>query len=79
MNGYEAGGEAPKRLFPRMGAWGMLLPALVWTAAFFAMPLFVMILYSFWQRADMELVTELSTANYEAFVLSASFVESLLN
>ncbi len=59
--------------------WGFLLPALVWTLVFFAMPLVIMGCYSFWQRSGMTLVTEFTTANYEAFFAKSYFLQSLVN
>jgi spermidine/putrescine transport system permease protein len=59
--------------------WGFLLPALVWTLVFFAMPLAIMGCYSFWQRSGMTLVTEFTTANYEAFFAKSFFLQSLVN
>ena len=63
----------------RIQTWGFLLPALVWTLVFFAMPLVIMGCYSFWQRSGMTLVTEFTTANYEAFFAKSYFLQSLVN
>ena len=60
-------------------AWGLLLPALLWTVAFFVMPLVIMALYSVWQRVGMTLVTEFSLANYRAFFEKSYFWGSLIN
>ncbi|MEM7222406.1 MAG: ABC transporter permease [Pseudomonadota bacterium] len=59
--------------------WGLLLPALLWTCAFFAMPLVIMALYSLWQRAGVKLVTEISLGNYEKFFAKSYFFQSLIN
>lgn len=59
--------------------WGLLLPAVLWTVAFFAMPLAIMGLYSLWRRAGMELVTDFSLANYGNFFAKAFFLRSLIN
>ncbi len=59
--------------------WGFLLPAVLWTAAFFAMPLAIMALYSLWQRAGTTLVREFTTANYQAFFAKSYFLQSLVN
>ena len=59
--------------------WGFLLPALVWTLVFFAMPLVSRGGYSFWQRSGMTLVTDFTTANYEAFFAKSFFLQSLVN
>jgi spermidine/putrescine transport system permease protein len=63
----------------RIQTWGFLLPALVWTLVFFAMPLVIMGCYSFWQRSGMTLVTEFTTTNYEAFFAKSYFLQSLVN
>ena len=60
-------------------AWGLLLPALLWTAAFFAMPLVIMGLYSLWRRVGMTLVHDVSLANYEKFFATPAFYGSLIN
>ena len=60
-------------------AWGLLLPALIWTVAFFAMPLVIMALYSVWQRVGMKLVTDFTLANYGAFFAKSYLLDSLIN
>ena len=60
-------------------AWGFLFPALAWTAAFFAMPLAIMALYSIWQRVGMKLVREPSLVNYEKFFAKSYLLQSLVN
>jgi spermidine/putrescine transport system permease protein len=60
-------------------AWGFLAPALLWTAAFFVMPLVIMGLYSFWQRSGIKLVTDFSLGNYQAFFAKSFFFEALVN
>jgi spermidine/putrescine transport system permease protein len=59
--------------------WALLAPALVWTVAFFVMPLLIMATYSLWQRAGMKLVRSLSLSNYEKFFEKSYFVGSLVN
>jgi len=59
--------------------WGLLLPALAWTLAFFAAPLAIMACYSLWRRGAAGLVTEATLANYRAFFEKTYFVEALLN
>jgi ABC-type spermidine/putrescine transport system permease subunit I len=61
------------------GGWGFVLPALLWTVAFFAMPLAIMGLYSLWQRVGMKLVTDFTTVNYENFFAKSFFFQSLVN
>jgi spermidine/putrescine transport system permease protein len=60
-------------------AWGFLLPALVWTLAFFAAPLVIMLVYSLWQRSGVKLVKDFTTANYEKFFAKSFFFDSLVN
>ncbi len=57
--------ESPRRRSGPGRAWGLLLPALLWTVAFFVMPLVIMGLYSLWQRVGTKLVTDLTLGNYE--------------
>ena len=61
------------------GAWALLLPALIWTVAFFAMPLAVMAIYSLWQRVGVKLVRDPTTANYEKFFGKSFLFDSLVN
>lgn len=70
-------GETPGRGNAR--AWGLLLPALLWTAAFFAMPLAIMGLYSLWRRVGMKLVHDVSLVNYEKFFATPALYGSLIN
>lgn len=59
--------------------WGLLLPAVLWTVAFFLTPLLIMGLYSLWQRVGMTLVRELTTQNYQRFFAKSFFFDSLTN
>ena len=59
--------------------WAFILPALLWTAAFFVVPLLIMGVYSFWQRVGTRLVTDLTLVNYDTFFERTYFVGSLLN
>ncbi len=60
-------------------AWGFLLPALIWTLAFFAAPLVIMGIYSLWQRSGVKLVKDFTTANYEKFFAKSYLLDSLVN
>jgi len=60
-------------------AWGLLLPALLWTLAFFATPLVIMGMYSLWQRVGMNLVQTWTTHNYQQFASKSFLSESLVN
>jgi len=71
--------EVPGSSRGQARAWGLLLPALLWTVAFFAMPLVIMGLYSLWQRTGGKLVTEITTVNYEKFFAKSFLVEALVN
>lgn len=48
----------------RRQAWGLLAPALVWTAAFFVLPFLAMIALSFAQMEGREVVRGLDPGNY---------------
>ena len=71
--------RTPGSLGREARAWGFLLPALVWTLAFFAAPLAIMGLYSLWQRSGVALVRDFTTANYENFFAKSYFFDSLVN
>ncbi len=60
-------------------AWGLLLPAVAWTAAFFAVPLAIMAAYSVWQRVGGKIVTDVTLANYQSFFGKSFLLESLIN
>ncbi|MGD1875948.1 MAG: ABC transporter permease [Kiloniellaceae bacterium] len=71
--------DTPRQWSERARAWGLLLPALLWTAAFFLAPLVIMGLYSLWRRSGARLVTDFSLNNYQAFFAKGFLVESLVN
>lgn len=71
--------SAPGSFRRQARAWGFLLPAIVWTLAFFAAPLVIMGLYSLWQRSGVALVKDFTTANYENFFAKSFFFDSLVN
>ncbi len=70
-------GQAPGQT--NLRAWGLLLPAVAWTAAFFVVPLAIMAAHSFWQRVGGKIVTDLSLANYQSFFAKSFLLESLVN
>ncbi len=70
---------APRQVSARARAWGLLLPAALWTAAFFLAPLAIMGLYSLWQRVGTRLVTEITLKNYENFFAKSFLLQSLIN
>lgn len=63
----------------KMRGWGLLAPALLWTVAFFILPLGVMVVYSFWVRSGTRLITEVTTANYAKFFSKPFLYDALLN
>ncbi|NIA69058.1 ABC transporter permease [Pelagibius litoralis] len=69
----------PRYLSARVRAWGLLLPAFLWTIAFFFAPLAIMGLYSLWQRVGTRLVSEISLQNYEKFFAKSFLFQSLVN
>lgn len=71
--------DTPGPASERLRAWGLLLPALIWTIAFFVLPLVIMFVYSLWQRVGSKLVTDVSLANYEKFFAKSYLVQSLTN
>ena len=66
------GGEAAR-------GWSFLLPAVLWIAAFFAVPLCIMIVYSFWRRIGTALSTDFTVANYERFFAQSALTKALTN
>ena len=70
-----------KRAFlaPRVQAWGLVLPAFLWTVAFFIMPLVIMAVYSFWQRVGTKLITDFTLLNYHNFFAKSFLLQSLVN
>ncbi len=69
----------PRHMSDRARAWGLLLPAFLWTAAFFFAPLIIMGVYSLWQRVGTRLVTDLTLQNYEKFFSKSFLLQSLIN
>ncbi len=63
----------------RLRAWGLLIPALAWTAAFFVLPLVIMAVYSLWKRVGNTTIRDVSLGNYEAFFAKSFLFESLIN
>jgi spermidine/putrescine transport system permease protein len=59
--------------------WAYSGPALVWTVAFFAAPLVLVLVYSFFQRVGGTLVTDLSLGNYRRALGTEVFRTSLIN
>ena len=58
---------------------GLIGPGLLWTAAFFIVPLFIMGGYSLCRRVAGRVVTDLSLANYLSFFSKSHHFDALLN
>ena len=59
--------------------WGFIGPGLLWTVAFFAVPLLIMAAYSLFQRVGGRIVTDLSWSNYVAFFSKSHHLNALIN
>jgi len=63
----------------RLQGWGFIGPGLLWTIAFFAVPLLIMAAYSLFQRVGGRIVTDLSLSNYIAFFSKPHHLNALVN
>ena len=63
----------------KLKGWGFIGPGLLWTVAFFAIPLLIMAAYSLFQRAGGRIVTDLSLSNYIAFFSKPHLLQALVN
>jgi len=63
----------------KLGGWGLIGPGLLWTIAFFAVPLLIMAAYSLFQRVGGRIVTDLSFSNYLAFFSKPHHLNALIN
>ena len=63
----------------RRSAWRLVLPAMLWTLAFFVIPFAAMVAMSLWQRSGTELVRAWDLQNYVSFFAKPYFVEGLVN
>jgi len=63
----------------RAKGWGFVGPGLLWTSAFFAVPLIIMAAYSLFQRIGGRIVTDLSLTNYIAFFSKPHHLNALVN
>ena len=63
----------------RRTAGRLVLPALLWTLAFFVVPFACMVAMSLWRRTGTELVRTWDLHNYAAFFAKPYFVEGLVN
>ena len=63
----------------RRTAWRLVLPAMLWTLAFFVVPFAAMVAMSLWRRSGTELVRAWDLQNYASFFAKPYFVEGLVN
>lgn len=63
----------------KVKGWGFIGPGLLWTIAFFAVPLIIMAAYSLFQRVGGRIVTDLSWTNYIAFFSKPHHLNALVN
>ena len=63
----------------RVKGWGFIGPGLLWTVAFFVVPLVIMAAYSLFQRVGGRIVTDLSFSNYAAFFSRPHHIDALIN
>ncbi|MDX3926090.1 MAG: ABC transporter permease [Shinella sp.] len=68
----------PLERMERHRAWAFVLPALLWTAAFFLVPFFYMAAISFWTRKGREIVATWTLDNYSAFFGKAHMFKGLV-
>jgi spermidine/putrescine transport system permease protein len=67
----------PKKI--NLKGWGFIGPGLLWTIAFFVVPLVTMAAYSLFQRVGGRVVTDLTLKNYFAFFSKPHHVTALFN
>src|SRR5690606_29012519 len=70
--------RAARRIEARRG-WGLVLPALLWTVAFFLLPLAVTAAYSLFRRAGARLDTTPGLDNYARFFGEPALRSALWN
>jgi spermidine/putrescine transport system permease protein len=63
----------------KIKGWTFIGPGLLWTIAFFAVPLLIMAAYSLFQRVGGRIVTNLSLGNYFAFFSKPHHINALVN
>lgn len=59
--------------------WRFVLPALLWTIAFFIVPLLFMVVMSLWQRIDGDIVPTWNVDNYVNFFDKPHLIKALFN
>lgn len=69
-----------RRIYGRhVGPVGFVVPALLWTAAFFVVPFGVMTVVSLWQRTGGKLVADWNIGNYLKFFERDYFMQGMVN
>ena len=63
----------------KLQGWGFIGLGLLWTVAFFVVPLFIMMAYSLFQRTAGRIITDLSFNNYLAFFSKPHHLNALVN
>lgn len=63
----------------RRKAAGFVLPALLWTFAFFVVPFGFMAVVSLWKRVGTEVVRSWNLDNYAAFFAKSHFLQGMVN
>ena len=58
--------------------WG-IVPAMSWTVVFFAVPLVIMLIYSFWSLVDYEIIPTWTLQNYQYFLTKSFYYTALRN
>ena len=69
----------PKTNRKDLRGWGFVGPGLLWTIAFFVVPLLIMAVYSLFERVGGRIVTELTADNYIAFFTKPHHYQALFN
>ena len=69
------GGERARRL----GPYAFVVPALLWTSAFFLVPFAVMGANSLWQRIGTKIVRTWDFENYLKFIEREHFLQAMVN
>jgi len=63
----------------KLRGWGFVGPGLLWTVAFFVLPLGIMAAYSLFTRVGGRIVTQLTAGNYIAFFSKPHHYQALFN
>lgn len=63
----------------RRAHWRFVIPALLWTIAFFVVPFVFMLVVSLWQRVGGKLVASWNLDNYIAFFSKSHLLKALVN